>query len=66
MAFSLTQLRTWLVTPFAGRDRDRERGSSLVEYALLVALIAIVCLVAVNTIGGPTSEGLSNGAAGFP
>jgi Flp pilus assembly pilin Flp len=64
MAFSLLQLRTWLVTSFA--DRDRERGSSLVEYALLLALIGIVCLVAVNTIGGPTSEGLSNGAAGFP
>jgi len=57
------QLRTWLTS---GRsDRDDERGSSLVEYALLLALIAVVCLVAVNTIGDPTSLGLSKGASGF-
>jgi pilus assembly protein Flp/PilA len=29
-----------------------ERGASLVEYALLVALIAVVCIVAVTTLGG--------------
>ena len=29
-----------------------ERGASLVEYALLVALIAVVCIVAVSTLGG--------------
>ncbi len=28
-----------------------ERGASLVEYALLVALIAVVCIVAVTTLG---------------
>lgn len=31
-----------------GRD---ERGASLVEYALLVALIAVVCIVAVTILG---------------
>lgn len=30
---------------------DDERGASLVEYALLVSLIAVVCLVAVTTLG---------------
>ena len=29
----------------------RERGASLVEYALLLALIAIVCIAAVTTFG---------------
>ena len=28
-----------------------ERGASLVEYALLVALIAVVCIVAVTFLG---------------
>ncbi|MCC6226460.1 MAG: Flp family type IVb pilin [Microthrixaceae bacterium] len=28
-----------------------ERAASLVEYALLVALIAVVCIVAVTTLG---------------
>ena len=45
--------------------RDDDRGTRLVEYALLLALIAIVCLVAVNLIGGPASEGLSSGGDGF-
>ena len=33
-----------------------ERGASLVEYALLVALIAIVCIVAVRTLGNTISN----------
>jgi pilus assembly protein Flp/PilA len=37
-------------TPDTQRDR-RERGASLVEYALLLALIAIVCVVAVSAVG---------------
>ncbi len=31
-----------------GRD---ERGASLVEYALLLALIAVVCIVAIGLLG---------------
>lgn len=33
----------------------RERGAGLVEYALLVGLIAVVCLVAVSFLGGTAS-----------
>jgi pilus assembly protein Flp/PilA len=33
------------------RARRGEEGASLVEYALLVALIAVVCIVAVALIG---------------
>ena len=36
-----------------------ERGASLVEYALLVALIAIVCVAAVQFIGSSTNTKLS-------
>ena len=28
-----------------------ERGAALVEYALLLALIAVVCIVALTTLG---------------
>lgn len=38
----------WLRARFS----DSERGASLVEYALLVALIAVVCIVALQFIGG--------------
>ena len=33
-----------------------DRGASLVEYALLVALIAVVCIVAVTTLGKKASS----------
>jgi len=36
-----------------------ERGASLVEYALLVALIAMVCLVAITYFGSSTGHNLS-------
>ena len=37
------------------RFGDTERGASLVEYALLVALIAVVCIAAVTLLGGNAS-----------
>ena len=36
-----------------------DRGASLVEYALLVALIAVVCIGAVIIIGNSASDKLS-------
>jgi pilus assembly protein Flp/PilA len=39
---------------------DDERGASLVEYAFLVGLIAIVCLVAILFLGSSTSTRISN------
>lgn len=62
MPFALLQLRTWLTSRF---DRADDRGASVVEYAMLLAMIAMVCLVAVNLIGEPVSEGLDAGGAGF-
>ena len=48
-----------LVTSQAGQIADyfrarfgrSERGAALVEYALLLALIAVVCIVALTTLG---------------
>ena len=40
-----------------------ERGASLVEYAFLVALIAMVCLVAIAFFGQSTSSRYSNVAS---
>jgi pilus assembly protein Flp/PilA len=37
------------------RLREEERGASLVEYALLVALIAVVCIAAVTFLGSSGS-----------
>jgi pilus assembly protein Flp/PilA len=49
-------IRSWLLTRF---DRD-DQGASLVEYALLVALIAVVCIAAVTLLGGNASTKFSD------
>jgi pilus assembly protein Flp/PilA len=50
MLTSYQFLTTWL------RARiDEERGASLVEYALLVALIAVVCIAAITLLGNNAS-----------
>lgn len=48
-------LKTWL----QARCKT-ERGASLVEYALLVALIAVVAIVAITFLGDAASEKFSN------
>ena len=40
-----------------GKD---ERGASLVEYALLVALIAVVCIVAITFVGQRANDKFSS------
>ena len=35
---------------------QNERGAALVEYALLLALIAVVCIVTLSTLGGKASS----------
>ena len=49
-------LATWLRARFG----DDERGASLVEYALLVALIAVVCIAAVTLLGQNASTKFSS------
>jgi pilus assembly protein Flp/PilA len=39
---------------------DSERGASLVEYALLVALIAVVCIIAITFLGHKASSKFSS------
>ena len=47
-------LKTWL----QARTKT-DRGASLVEYALLVALIAVVCIVAISFLGSEASTKFS-------
>jgi len=51
MLVSYEFLQAWLNT-----KARSDQGASLVEYALLVALIAVVCIVAVATLGGKASS----------
>ena len=49
---NLTVLKAWLQAKFS----SDERGAALVEYALLVALIAVVCIVAITFLGDSASD----------
>jgi pilus assembly protein Flp/PilA len=42
-----------------GAVRKDEQGAALVEYALLVGLIAVVCIIAVTQLGLAVSAKLS-------
>ena len=45
----MRNLREWYAT--AKSIVKDEKGATMVEYALMVALIAVVCIVAVGAIG---------------
>ena len=48
--------QTWARARFGTGDR----GATLVEYALLIALIAVACLVALNFLSGKAKSSFSN------
>ena len=58
MVTSLEFLATWLRARF-----DEDRGASLVEYALLVALIAVVCIAAITLLGNNASSKFNSAAS---
>ena len=51
----LEYLLTWLLARYAGTS---DRGASLVEYVLMVSLIAMVCLAALSYFGGQSGNSL--------
>jgi pilus assembly protein Flp/PilA len=51
----LLVLKTWLQAKFS----SDERGAALVEYALLLALIAVVAIAALTLLGGKVSNKFS-------
>ena len=62
MDFSLWKVADRLKRAVRGLRTD-ESGASLVEYALLVALIAVVCIVAVTLLGSNASAKFSSVAS---
>lgn len=48
----------WLLTKL--RKLRDEKGQSLVEYALILALVAIVVITALTALGGEASNTMNN------
>ncbi len=45
-----------IVNYLQARLNTTERGAALVEYALLLALIAVVCIAALDALGGDAAD----------
>jgi pilus assembly protein Flp/PilA len=55
-------LKTWLASKF---NVDSERGASMVEYGLLLAFIAVICVLAVKALGENVAARFSSTSASF-
>ncbi len=56
----LNYFNTWIATWARARFGKTERGASLVEYVLLVSLIAVVCIIAIRALGTKASSTFTN------
>jgi pilus assembly protein Flp/PilA len=54
-------LKTWLQAKFD--INSDERGASMVEYGLLLAFIAVICVIAVKALGENVSARFSSTSA---
>ena len=55
MLTNIEFIHAWLTAKVSS-----ERGASLVEYALLVALIAVVCIAAVTALGSKAKSNFNS------
>lgn len=56
----LNFFNTWIASWVRARFGRTERGASLVEYVLLVSLIAVVCIIAIRALGTKASTTFDN------
>ena len=57
MRFAIARLRVFLVS---------EEGPTVTEYAVMLALIVVVCIAAISGIGNTVSNVFTNVDAGLP
>ena len=57
------QISAWCA--FFARRGDRDRGASLVEYVLLISLMALACFVGAKYLGSQTAHPYSGAASGL-
>lgn len=52
----ISYFNTWIASYMRARFGRTERGASLVEYVLLVSLIAVVCIAAITFLGNSAED----------
>jgi hypothetical protein len=64
VAARASQFLMMLEAAFSSPER-RRRGASLVEYVLLISLMALACFVAAKYLGSETAKPYSGAASGL-
>lgn len=54
------------ITSLATRFLREESGATVVEYCLLLGLIALAIITAVTAVGNPTQENFQDAVNGWP
>lgn len=54
----MTRISQWALQKYAGYKAHEEEGQGLAEYGLILALIAVVCIAALTTMGTGISSKL--------
>jgi len=66
MRYLWTRVQLWYIRMLlalrgvAGRLRERTAGQSMVEYAIVAALIAVIAMAAVQALGGGIAQVFQN------
>ena len=62
----MTKIKNWMISKVAGmQSHTDDEGQGLAEYGLILALIAVVCIVALQALGGGISGKLGEVTAGL-
>lgn len=54
------------MTEILRRFRSEEEGAALIEYGMLVMLVALLCIIAVKTIGSKVANGFNSANSMLP
>lgn len=54
------------MTEILRRFRSEEEGATLIEYGMLVMLVALLCIIAVKTIGSKVANGFNSANSMLP
>ena len=56
----MSKIKNWAVSKVVKFQDAREEGQGLAEYGLILALIAVVCILAVTFLGDSASQKFSS------